>query len=91
MPSADDLTGFIRTMNTAHKIALIVMVARGGQGQRGGDDGDDVTNKIALLVIVECIFSVIIFLSYITVAKRPSYGQLNIKPSYTIALYDVLM
>ena len=36
-------------------------------------------------------FSIIDFLLYITVAKRPSYGQLNIKPGYTIVLYNVLM
>jgi hypothetical protein len=40
---------------------------------------------------VGAFFSIVDFLSYITVAKRPSYGQLNIKPSYTIVLYDVLM
>ena len=31
-------------------------------------------------------FSIVNFLLYITVAKRPSYGRLNIKPSYTIIL-----
>ena len=31
--------------------------------------------------------SVISFMSCINVAKRPRYGQLKIKPSYTIVLY----
>ncbi len=35
---------------------------------------------------VGAFFSVVNFLEYITVAKQPSYGQLNIKPSYTIIL-----
>jgi hypothetical protein len=36
-------------------------------------------------------FSVTDFLSCMTVAKRPCYGQLKIKPSHTIVLYYVLM
>jgi len=36
-------------------------------------------------------FSVVDFLSCITVAKRPCYGQLKIKPSYNIVRYYVLM
>ena len=38
-----------------------------------------------------CIFSVVNLMSWITVAKRPCYGQLKINPSYTIILYYVLM
>ena len=40
---------------------------------------------------VGAFFSIVDFLSYITVAKRPFYGQLNIKPTYTIVPYKVLM
>jgi hypothetical protein len=42
-PSAYDLTGFVRTMNTARKIALVAMVVRGGGrgGSDRGDGGDD--------------------------------------------------
>ena len=36
-------------------------------------------------------FSVVDFLSYITVAKQPCYGQLKTKPSYNIVHYYVLM
>jgi len=36
-------------------------------------------------------FSVVDFMSCITVAKLPCYGQLKINQSYTIVLYYVLM
>ena len=35
--------------------------------------------------------SVVDFMSCITIAKRPRYGLLKIKPSYNIVLYYVLM
>jgi hypothetical protein len=38
---------------------------------------------------VDAFFSVINFMSCINVAKQPCYGQLKIKPSYTIVLYYV--
>ena len=41
-PSAYDMTGFVRTMNTARKIALVAMVVRrGGRRGSGGGDCDD--------------------------------------------------
>ncbi|KAL3788484.1 hypothetical protein ACHAW5_002543 [Stephanodiscus triporus] len=43
MPSAYDLAGFVRTMNTARKIALVAMVARGGRGGRCGDKSNIAT------------------------------------------------
>ena len=38
---------------------------------------------------VGAFLSVVNFLSCINVDKRPSYGQLNIKPSNTIVLYNI--
>ncbi len=38
----------------------------------------------------DAFFSVIDFLSCITVAKQPCHGLLNIKPSYTIVHHCVL-
>ena len=38
---------------------------------------------------VGAFLSVVDFLSCINVDKRPSYGQLNIKPSNTIVLYNI--
>ena len=40
---------------------------------------------------VGAFFSVVDFLSCINVDKRPSYGRLNIKPNYTVVLYDILI
>jgi hypothetical protein len=40
---------------------------------------------------VGAFFSVVDFMSCINVAKRPWYGQVKIKPSYTIVLYYALM
>ena len=37
------------------------------------------------------MFAIIDLLSYITIAKQPCYGQLNIKPSYIFVLYHVLI
>ena len=39
---------------------------------------------------VGACFSVVDFMSCITVAKRPCYGQLKVKPSYTIVHYNVI-
>jgi hypothetical protein len=39
---------------------------------------------------VGAFFSVVDFLSCITVAKRPCYGPLKIKPSYIIVHYYVI-
>jgi hypothetical protein len=40
---------------------------------------------------VGAFFSVVDYLSCITVAKQPCYGQLKINPGYTIILYFVLI
>jgi len=40
---------------------------------------------------VGTFFSVVDFLSCINIDKRPSYGRLNINPSYTNVLYDILI
>ncbi len=37
------------------------------------------------------LFVIVNFMSCITVAKRPCYGQLKVKPSYNIVLYYVLI
>jgi len=49
--------------------------------------------RIVMAIEMACevgaFFSVIDFMSCINVAKQPWYGQLKIKPSYTIVCYYV--
>ncbi len=47
VPTAYDLSGFVRTMNTARKIALVAMVAR--DGRRSGENATESTARIAIV------------------------------------------
>ena len=61
-------------------------------------DDDDIMARIALatalmgaLKEIWCNPHLDIYNKYITIAKRPCYGLLKIKPSYNIVLYYVVM